>query len=125
MSKVLKITLIALIISIFICSFVYATDIDLNLTDNEYSSESIDDETDNLNDSSITTKRNESNYAGSSSTSNDDSDIDNDADATVVSSISTVSSTGLGFSNILNILLIVVGIILILLCVAILIKLFS
>lgn len=99
---------------LFLSSTVFATDIDMNLQPNNnstgYSSQenSIDDEDDYDN------------------TLNNSVETDNLIDqSTTVKSVSSVAEESFGLSQILNILLIVVGIVLILLAIAILIRLNS
>ncbi len=99
---------------LFLSSTVFATDIDMNLQPNNnstgYSSQenSIDDEDDYDN------------------TLNNSVETDNSIDqSTTVKSVSSVAEESFGLSQILNILLIVVGIVLILLAIAILIRLNS
>lgn len=119
-----KISLILLIILIFSISFTYASsDINfdlpgVNATNNESSNE--------------TPANNETTSNSESSNSSDENinsgnSLDNiDYDLSEVLQPSTVSSapeTGLGITNIINILLIAVGVILILLAIAILIRL--
>ncbi len=108
MSKIFKITLVLFIILFSICSFSLATDIDLNITDDNISS------TENTITNSFTNTNRESTFSN------------NNSQSTTISSVkdtSTTSSDGLGLTNILNILLIVVGVVLILLSIAILIRL--
>ena len=99
---------------LFLSSTVFATDIDMNLQPNNnstgYSSQenSIDNEDDYDN------------------TLNNSVETDNSIDqSTTVKSVSSVAEESFGLSQILNILLIVVGIVLILLAIAILIRLNS
>lgn len=103
MSKTIKLFSIILIIFSLLFSFydVYASDIDMNLQDNSNTATSDEDN------------------EGSSSTVVAP-DIGTQLPA---SSISSVEEEGLSFTNILNILLITVGVILILLSVAIILRL--
>lgn len=114
MTKIVKVLLIILMFGLFVVSFSYATDINMNLQPNNnstgYSSQenSIDDEDDYDN------------------TLNNSVETDNSIDqSTTVKSVSSVAEESFGLSQILNILLIVVGIVLILLAIAILIRLNS
>lgn len=106
MSKFLKISIILFIILLFISSFSYATDINMNLTVPETNSE----------DSNVTA--NEVDDQNLISTPNDP--LSGSMSPTDVSSI---SEENMSFSNILNILIITVGVIIILLAIAILIRL--
>ena len=117
---------ILLVISIFILTnIVYATDINMNLDNNEsssgvrnelYSQDYYDDEA-------------EQNLA--SSNQNEDKKKEDEDEtigqvanpSTTVASVSTVSGESFGINEILNIFLIVVGVILILLGIAVLIRL--
>lgn len=105
---------------LFLSSTVFATDIDMNLQPNNnstgYSSQenSIDDEDDY------------DNTLNNSVQSNNSVGTDNSIDqSTTVKSVSSVAEESFGLSQILNILLIVVGVVLILLAIAILIRLNS
>lgn len=124
MSKILKTTLLVLLVSLFITNFSLATDIDMNLTStNENTtstntSNSIASTTNNI--SNTNTNNNNTNTTRNNSVSS------SVGESTVISSMDQSSTDdGLGLSNILNILLIVVGIVLILLGIAILIRLHS
>ena len=117
MSKSIKVLSVVLIIFSFIISFygVYATDINMNLpTTNQ--------------DSNVTSSPDLVNSIGSNTYQNTQdivpSSVDSNASSTVTpSSISGISEEGLGLTNILSILLITVGVILILLAIAIMIRL--
>lgn len=106
MSKFLKISIILFVILLFISSLSYATDINMNLTVPETNSE----------DSNVTA--NEVDDQNLISTPNDP--LSGSMSPTDVSSI---SEENMSFSNILNILIITVGVIIILLAIAILIRL--
>lgn len=99
MLKTLKIFIIAVIISLFSLSYVYAMDINMNILNNGNNA--------SMNSSNNTS----SDYL--SSTFNDDYSV----------SLSSMPESELGFGNILNIILIVIGILLILLGIAIMIRL--
>jgi len=105
MSKSIKILSIVLIIFSLIINFygvVQASDINMNLTSNE-----VEDDTNEISDDNT-------------------SDIQSPSDLdsiTPPSSVGAVAEEGLGLSNILSILLITVGVILILLAIAIIIRL--
>ena len=95
MSKITKITLILIVVLSLLTSFVYATGINMNITNDDISS------------TSSTTQTSSGNN-----------------EYTRVTSLGQNSSNeGLSFSNILDIFLIVIGIVLILLAIAILIRL--
>lgn len=117
MSKSIKVLSVVLIIFSFIISFygVYATDINMNLpTTNQDANVTSTPDLVNSTDSNI--------YQ-------DTQDIvppsgDSNASSTVTpSSVSSISEEGLGLTSILSILLITVGVILILLAIAIMIRL--
>lgn len=111
MSKTIKLFSIVLIIFSIIFSFygVYASDIDMNLIDNSINDNEVNqDEIDN----SIT----QDPLNGTTSESNIDSQLS-------ASGVNSIEEDGLSLSNILSILLITVGIILILLSIAIIIRL--
>ena len=99
MLKTLKILIITAIISLFSFGYVYAMDINMNISN-----------TTNNTSSSIS-NNNSNDYL--SSTFNDDYSV----------SLSSMPESELGFGNILNIILIVIGILLILLGIAIIIRL--
>jgi len=119
MSKILKITLILFIILSSIYSFSLATDIDMNIT-------SSDNNTTNTTTNNV--ENDNANTSNNNITTNtvyeDEEDTIADNEYTTISSVNKASTDdGLGMSNILNILLIVVGVVLILLAIAILIRL--
>lgn len=115
MSKTLKIALVLFIILVSICSFSLATDIDMNITaDDNNTTENIT--TNTVNNNTIEDEEDEINNAIT----------DTDNEYTTISSVKETSTDeGLSLSNVLNILLIVVGVVLILLAIAILIRLYS
>lgn len=115
MSKTLKNVLIFLLflIILFNCNFVKA--VDLNLTENTSFNENTSSTNSNYNSNENYT----SSTSNNSNTSYDNSSVVNPPSATV----SSVQSSGLDLSNILNIFLIVIGVLIILLAIAILIKL--
>lgn len=112
MSKSIKFfSIILIMFSIFISFYsVYASDINMNLVSNETNSNEIIED-----DNSILVD----------DTTNDvQTQLPTDTDSlTPPSSVGTVAEEGLGLSNILSILLITVGVILILLAIAIIIRL--
>lgn len=96
MLKYVKTLIITIIISVFACNYVYALDVNINTSTNTNTTNTTYTQTDYL-----------------SGTLNDDYSV----------SLSSMPETELGFTNILNIILIVIGILLILLGIAILIRL--
>ena len=117
MSKILKITLILFIILSSICSFSLATDIDMNITADDI------DTTENITSNTTTNTVNNNRIENEEDEIND-AITDTDNEFTTITSVDKSSTDdGLGLSNILNILLIVVGVVLILLAIAILIRL--
>ena len=114
MKKFQRILLLAIIFMVMIFNLNFVKGVDLNLTENITNSyaENVEEEDTATNTTTSTSKRN--------STSSDSSTL-----ATSSATVKTTSSTeaGLGISNVLNILLISVGILLILLAIAILIRL--
>lgn len=121
MSKTIKVLSIVLLIFSFIINFygVYASDINMNLgSGNELTSQVTSNS--NVEDNLVqTTPTNDVTTATEHITSTiTDSDV-----ITPPSSIGSVAEEGLGVSNILSILLITVGVILILLAIAIIIRL--
>ena len=120
MSKIFKITLILFVILSSIYSFSLATDIDMNITADD------NDTTENLTTNTITNTVNNNRIENEEA--EDSSNVTNtDNGFTTITSVdkSSTQDDGLGLSNILNILLIVVGVVLILLAIAILIRLHS
>ena len=122
MSKTLKITLVLFIILCSICSFSLATDIDMNISADN--SDNVISVTNNTALNTTTNTINKNNTVKTNSISGQEADTL--SQSTTVSSVNQSSTDdGLGLSNILNILLIVVGVVLILLAIAILIRLHS
>ncbi len=119
MSKFLKLFSIILIVFSLIINFysVYASDINMNLTaDNSTASTS--------NDASANkTATNETATDGQPITSQEPTTSASLDDTIAPASITSATEDGFGLSNILNVLLITVGIILILLAIAIIIRL--
>lgn len=139
MSKFSKIVIFLLIILLSICTFSLATDINMNITEqsNTSNGSNVSTYSNNINSNnynnivSYNMNSNDSNSSNrvtdsSNSNINSNTQIGIEASQTQVSSISkTDANDGLGLSNVLNILLIVVGVVLILLSIAILIRLNS
>lgn len=122
MSKTLKITLVLFIILCSIWSFSLATDIDMNISADN--SDNVISVTNNTALNTTTNTINKNNTVKTNSISGQEADTL--SQSTTVSSVNQSSTDdGLGLSNILNILLIVVGVVLILLAIAILIRLHS
>lgn len=126
--KIFKISFILILAFAFCCSYVYATNIDLNLPgitsgNNEQMANNVE---------TINNEQTANNVENSiENTSNTvDNVFDNSittpstpAETLQPSGVSTSAETELGITNIINILLITVGVILILLAIAILIRL--
>lgn len=112
MSKIIK--KIAIILIFLLISINYVSAVDLNLTEDTYTNTNTSVRTSN-----ITKDSENSSYTNTNNTSNNSTT--NKPSATV--STSNVSDSGLSLSDIINIFLIVIGILLILLAIAILIKL--
>lgn len=116
MLKFSKIVCILLIIFLVANVTVFATNIDMNLTQNETSENAVDtnsETTDGDNNTAVTDN-------GDTSTTQAQGDIGGSA---APSGVSSIAQENMSFSNILNILIITVGVILILLAIAILIRL--
>lgn len=131
MSKVFKIFLVLILSFIFCISFVYASDVTMDLPNNDTSSgttneEILNNETSNENSNNATTDNSLANeYLEGSTDENTALPEDPLADAyshEQAVGIST-NSSGLSASSIINILLIAVGIIIIFLAIAIIIRL--
>ena len=104
MKKVTKIMYIVAILALILVSNVYATGINMNMTDNETA--------------------NTTSTRQSSTTRQTTVNATNNNSAATVSTVQESNiDDGLGLTNILNILIIVVGVVLILLAIAILIRL--
>ena len=109
MSKIIKTLVFLLIILLLFNLTAFATDINMNLTQEETNTESQNGVTENMNN----VDNNTDNGAPTD-------DVGGDA---APSGVSSIAQENMGFSNILNILIITVGVILILLAIAILIRL--
>ena len=116
MEKILAIVLMFVTILLVSFNYAYVGAVDLNLTENTSSSSSNSADEDDTQNSEDTPT---SNYARSSTSSNTKSSLDTSATVKTTSS----TETGLGLSSILNIFLICIGILLIFLAIAILIRL--
>lgn len=128
--KSLRILLISLVFSLFILtSNCFAVNIDMNLTnpadgnlESDISSNiASNEEIEELNNSEIgNTNSNKNNTSANGSTQGESS---SNRDSSITDTMSALPESELGLTNILNILLIAVGLVLILLAVAIFIKL--
>lgn len=130
MQKILKIVFILLVVfGVFVC-YVQASDIDLNLPNNDNATA---DNNDTLPDDNTTTNPpvndddNNDDEQNMTSTGNTIISTPNDNIGTTETlhpnTVSNSPETGLGIGNIINILLITVGVIIILLAIAIIIRL--
>ena len=120
MKKIKNLIILTFIFIIACSTIVFATDINMNLPSYSQTDNTIANETNNMNTNTNATQNEISNNMGQNSY--------NDAyssSSTTVSSVPSVTEEGFGLSQILNIFLIVVGVILILLGIAILIRLHS
>lgn len=117
---ILKIFLILLVAFVSLTTFVYATDINLDLPGTDSST----DNTDNSNNSEV------SNNTETANQENNNNVVDNtlnnnnsESEVLQPTGISSAQETSLGISSIINIIFIAVGVIIILLAIAILIRL--
>jgi CBS domain containing-hemolysin-like protein len=120
MNKTLKLITITCII--LTCVFFFATNkafaaIDMNLASNLEASST------NAEDNSLDTNTSNTTNTSSNTNSNTSASTTNTTSSATVSTLSSLPESELGLTNILNILLITVGVILILLGIAIIIKL--
>lgn len=117
--KIFKIIFVLLLIFTFSISYVLATDINLDLPSAE-NTENVENTENNLdaNNSTDNTLENLSNTEQIENTNNDTSE-----EVLQPQLLSSANETGLTTTNIINILLITVGVILVLLAIAILIRL--
>lgn len=111
MSKILKISIILFIVLLLINTVVCATDINMNLSSED--NNSIDT---NITDTNATD-------TDSNTDTTQDQTSDGISGTAAPSGVSSIAQENMSFSNILNILVITVGVILILLAIAILIRL--
>lgn len=118
MSKtILKISIILVILALFVCSCVHATDVNMNLSNNAVNTSST---TDNSNSATTTQNSNARTTANNQAADSSQSTLYNSS-ASV--NLNSLPEAELGLTNILNIILIVLGILLILLGIAIIIRL--
>ena len=135
MSKIFKTLVILFIILFSATTLVHATDINMNLENpnqTDTNSTDLDTSTDNTNDiedtSATDTNTNETtdtNAEGTNGSLDDNFEQDNIGGSVAPSGVSSIAQENMSFSNILNILIITVGVVLILLAIAILIRLKS
>lgn len=139
MSKFSKIVIFLLTILLSICTFSLATDINMNITEQSNTSNggNVSIYSNNINSNNYNNTVNQnitSNDTNSSNRVTNSSNLDRNLSTSTETETSQTqvrniskndSDDALGFSNILNILLIVVGVVLILLSIAILIRLNS
>ena len=111
MTRSIKWSLILMIFLMFLGTVVFATDINMNLGNNPNSATN---EASNSEQDNTLTEESTTNTATQNEQTNN---------STTITSVSAEEETSLSFNNILNILLIVIGIVLILLGIAILIRL--
>lgn len=127
MSRIFKTLVILVIILFSVTSLVYATDINMNLenqnqtdTNSATDSNSVTDNGNAVDSNTIT----DSNTVDTNDTIADDNfEQDNIGGSVAPSGVSSIAQENMSFSNVLNILVITVGVILILLAIAILIRL--
>ncbi len=123
-SKKVKIIFILFIILIGINTIVLATDINMNLPSDDVTTYENGTGTNNIDDTTSTNEIQNDNRDITDAT--DMSEPQDDVGGTAApSDVSSIAQENMSFSNILNILLIAVGVILILLAIAILIRLRS
>ena len=128
--KALKIIFILLLIFSFCITYVYATNIDLDLpgTSNNPTDQSSNVEDQNLTDNTINTPDDGNTNASNDDNANTETLYDSpstpsDSETLNPGAFSSAPQDGLSVSNIINILLITVGVVIILLAIAILIRL--
>ena len=132
MSKIKRIILF-LVITIFVLGFNLCYAVDLNMTNDDDLLDDIDSVSNTYNESSDDSRLGTENTTTNSIDDEDEdeyiyddssvSDNSNDGSNIPSTTVTNVSSSGLELTNILNILLIVIGVLLILLSIAILIRL--
>lgn len=115
MKRNIKILSILVILLLFVSTISLATDINMNLQPGN----SV-----NANDTSLNSE-NTNVFSNTTQNTFEDDDFNEASQSTSITSSSSVEDESLGITNILNILLIVVGVVLILLGIAILIRMHS
>ena len=119
MNKTIKVLSILFVILLFITNISFATDINMNLEPEDVVSNNTNVLNEDLENDNIYEENTDDDYT-------EDSDyFSNNNQTTSISSLSSVPDETLSLTNILNILLIVVGVVLILLGIAILIRMHS
>lgn len=116
---ILKIFLILLVAFVSLTTFVYATDINLYLPETNSST----DNTDNSNNSEVSNNTDTANQENNNVVDNTLNNNNSESEVLQPTGISSAQETSLGISSIINIIFIAVGVILILLAIAILIRL--
>jgi len=120
--KIFKVLFILFIAIFMLAQFTYATDIDTTALSNSYNNSTTNNTTNtNTTTNSISNSINNSVDSTKNSTTNTIKPVTTTTPS--VSSTSSLPEADLGFTNILNIVLIVIGLLLILLGIAILIRL--
>lgn len=118
MSKtILKISFILVILALFVCSCVHATDVNMNLSNNTVNTTSTN------NNSNSTTTEQSSNARTAANNQSSDSSQATSYNSSASVNLNSLPEAELGLTNILNIILIVLGVLLILLGIAIIIRL--
>lgn len=122
MSKTFKVIIIALVIILAIGTITSnAASINMNLESGNTSTDNVAD-TNNTTDTN-TQASNEITNSVENATNSSSSQTDSDSSSPIVTNVSSLPESELGLTNIINILLIAVGVILIFLAIAILIRL--
>ncbi len=127
--KVFKIIFILLVIFSFFITYVYATNIDLDLpgTSNNPTDQSQDVENQNIVDNNTDSTNDDANTSAENDITDntlfDTPSTPSDSETLNPGAFSSAPQDGLSVSNIINILLITVGVVIILLAIAILIRL--
>ena len=124
MNKTIKILLFILMFGLLVVSFSYATDINMDLQPNVVSGNTTSSvaSTENNINANVTNQGTTTNTITSSTPQNS---VLSDTQSTTVKTVSSTQNESLSLTSILNILLIVVGVVLILLGIAILIRMHS
>lgn len=116
---ILKIFLILLVALVSLTTFVYATDINLDLP----GTDSPTANTDNSNNSEVPNNTDTTNQENNNVIDNTLNNNNSESEVLQPTGISSAQETSLGISSIINIIFIAVGVIIILLAIAILIRL--
>lgn len=121
--KILKILFILTLSVIMFTNFTYATDIDPTALNDNYSNSITTNSINNSINSTNNSINNSVNSTNNSTTSTLKPVTTNPSSVTSITSDNSLPEANLGFTNILNIVLIVIGVLLILLAIAILVRL--